>query len=1099
MNTAINCNDNNDNDNDNDDNMKRDQNDVNNNNNVINDIDDIRKLLSLLQDNNDINNNNINNNINNNNNNNNNNNIIINDNNDDKESENELHSIKTKLINIKLLKENNTIEYINQKYQKLLIENEKLLKIVNYIKNDNIELNEIKNNNLFLIKSQINEITFLQSSLSSLLKEYNDYKINASNAINDQSNTINEYSNTINDLSNTINDLSNTINEQSNTINDQQNTINDQSNTINDHSNTINDQHNTINDQQNTINEQLKTINTIKKNLILSENMRSSIESSMIKNINKLTTNNIELNKQISNYKNDINNKWEKAFIDIKNKVIISNNDSNKKLKNLQKELLIYQDNDNKKQLKLDNLYKYLQHINDDISMINDISSYSKPDIMRADLRAISRSLNRLLTTNNTTTNTTNTTNNSSSTTTSDKSKQIPKILRSVVTFICNIINESTSLDEEKNQYSVDCSNKDQALEASSLLISNLKTKIQELETTIMNTNKIIHKSNTTFADILHYCNALSSSSSSSSSSFNRRDHINLTTLSFDSPIPRFRHANNDESIWDFSRKETDSDDDTFYNMHSKCSEDLQSYASAVSLQVKLITDEIERAKSSEKCIQGSYQDLQLQLDDVINRYELQLDESKNVHERELKAIWNKLRESVEKVENLKIESDEAIKVTEEHSQQKIEAYKNEVNNFYMEKMNEYEASIKNYESIIKELTIVKEETEFDLERSNESLDHVTFYFNHLLNQVLSSTNKRDDLIVQKRILTRNLNGFNKLYKNVHMLSLACSDPCCSLDDINNSLQICGSDGLPYRVPSLDETNELEYNPLYLNVLTTKPNKRPLPTLRVVAIVVLAAIRFDKLQRTALTNDYVNILPSLPPALSCKHLTANVIAEMVINCARKSQTYAQIQHDCDAIFLSYHSGKPNSPVKLGDKKTSLVELIMKQKKEKTSSDLQHAHDSLLTIEKVAKSNCSSNSVFWNNLKGIADIYGVSKLDSIQQTLITMSKNLRVNREREIELHLENLDKENQIESIQSKLRDAEKEISDQKDKIEILEKQLNEKNKIKIRKPTRAQQIVEDITTIEKDSAEKRLLGIYENIGRLSEKSPPKYYWNSND
>jgi hypothetical protein len=371
----------------------------------------------------------------------------------------------------------------------------------------------------------------------------------------------------------------------------------------------------------------------------------------------------------------------------------------------------------------------------------------------------------------------------------------------------------------------------------------------------------------------------------------------------------------------------------------------------------------------------------------------------------------------------------------------------------------------------------------------------VTFYFNHLLNQVLSSTNKKDDLIVQKKILTRNLNGFNKLYKNVHMLSLACSDPCCSMDDINNSLQICGSDGLPYRVPSSDETNELEYNPLYLNILTTKANKRPLPTLKVVAIVVLAAIRFDKLQRmfqeNTLINDYVNILPSLPSALSCKHLTANVIAEMVINCARKSQTYAQIQHDCDTIFLSYHSGKSISPVKLGDKKSSLVELIMKQKKEKTSSDI---------IEKVvSKSNCSSNSVFWNNLKGIADIYGVSKLDSIQQTLITMSKNLRVNREREIELHLENLDKENQIESIQSKLRDAEKEISDQKDKIEILEKQLNEKNKIKIRKPTRARQIVEDITTTEKDNAEKRLLGIYENIGRLSEKSPPKYYWNSND
>lgn len=975
----------------------------------FNDIDDIRKSLLLLE-----------------------------------EDEEELKTIRKKLTNIQLLRKTRNETYINsllvrlaelepkvkeietlenhiRNYEKIDEEKEKLIRIISNIRNEKInlivELDEERDRNDNVIRLQVDEISFLQSSLTKLSKyenlynttkkEYKEYEMKTAQDLFSKSRLIAEHE---------------------------------------------------------------KTIENLKKSLSKSESMKSTIESSLNSQIEELHTSNVDLKKQVSSFKKEIdvvnnqlsiqvgnNSKWEKAFVNIQNKVTKSHKEYSEKLKRLEKELAQSQDSDVKHTTKLEKLNHFLEQVNGEISLMNDIS-HSRPDVMRADLRAVSRSLKRLLVNN------------------TDKNKQIPKVLRSIITFICNIINESMLLDEQKSQYSVDCINKDQAIESSSLLICNLKSKIQQLEIEIVDNFKIIHKSNNNLAEILQYCALFEG----------RKSNPAYFATPYESPISgkSLLNTDNEESIWNYTRNDKiDFDQDEFLNFQkTKCMEDLQTYTSALSVHVKLITDEIERSKSSEKCTQGNYRDLQLQLEEVINRYEMQLEENKSVHERELKSIWTKLRESLERVENLKHESDEAIKLSEENYIKKIDAFKCELNNIYMEKITAYDSKIKNYESTINELTLVKTESDFDLEKMSQSLDQLSFYFNHLLHQMLLSSCKMDNLISQKQMLSKNLNGFYKLHKKIHMTSLACSDPCCSIEDTH--ILICGSDGLPYKVSSLDDRDEFEYNHLYFNLLTAKAHKRPLPTLRVVTIVILAAIRFAKLQNYNVveSSNYSHILKSLPSILTCKHLSTTTIADMILTCARKWKTLSQFQNDCDNIFLGYfNESNVNSPTKISDNK-SLMELIIKQKNEKNlSSEFS---------DKVFK-HC--DTPFWYKLNGITDVYAISKFDIIHKTLQTMGKSLRAAREREIELHIMNSEKENRISSIESKLQKVEADFHELQQNIDVPKR----KNSLSLINSVHYEDLYSnpfDDSITNKESAEKRLLGIYENIGRLSEKSTyPKF------
>lgn len=874
-------------------------------------------------------------------------------------------------------------------------------------------LDEEKDRNDNIIRSQVDEISFLQSSLSklsnyenlynTLKKEYKEYEKKSSN------------------------DLSN------------------KSNIILDHE---------------------KTIENLKRNLYKSEHMRSALESNLSSQIDELRLSNNEYKKQITKYKNEIdilntqvlkhtnsNNKWEKAFINIESKVVKSEKENKSKIKILEKELLRFKESDEKNILKLDKINKFLDQVNNEIISMKEISNSTLillPDDIKADLRAISRSLNRLISNS------------------IDKAKQMPKVLKNIVQFMCDIINEIMVLEESKIQNSQDCYQKDKAIESSSITIGNLKKKLQLYESNIRNSNRIINKSNSILAEILQYC---------STKSINRTiNNIHSSSLSLDSPI-----FNIDESIIDHSELniEGQHDDDSNVITQTKYVEDLQTYASALSIHCRLLSDEVERMKSNEICKNESYKDLQSQINEVINRYELQLQESNNLHEQELKNIWSKLRDSMERLEHLKLESDKAVKIAEENSEKTLEAYKEELSCRYIEKLSSYENKIQNYETMIEELKVSKSETEFDLERATLSLEHITFYFNHLLNSILSSSKQRDELIVQKRILLRSINGFSKLLKNLHITAMACLDSSTGDDD---SLYL-SSDGMPYKIASTDKSYDLEYNHMHINTIPVKSQKKAIPSLRVVTIVILATLRFANKHEQLATSDS---LSSLPPSSSCKHMTSRMISDMIVLNALKGETLKQQSESDNLIFLSnFSEAKVKSPTNKVLQSISLIELIKKQKLDKKSSE---------NVKKKEKVRSVCKTPIWYNLFGITDIYGLVRLETIRDTLLKMSKNLRESREREIDLHVKNLEKDNEIEKVQSRLHQAEKVYYEQRHVIDQLDSQQRENSKgvLKV-----IRQHLHNATSVEPEyheelnhaeSPEKRLLGIYENIGRLSQK-----------
>jgi len=479
-------------------------------------------------------------------------------------------------------------------------------------------------------------------------------------------------------------------------------------------------------------------------------------------------------------------------------------------------------------------------------------------------------------------------------------------------------------------------------------------------------------------------------------------------------------------------------------------------------------------------CKNESYKDLQSQIDEIINRYELQLQENKNLHEQELKNIWLKLRDSMERLEHLKLESDNAIKIAEDNAEKTIEANKEEMDSIYKEKLDEYENKIRNYEATVEELKVSKTETEFDLERATLSLDHVNFYFYHLLNYILLSAKKRDELIVQKRILLRNLHGFNKLFKNLHTTAMACFD---SNGDEDSLYWSCG---LPYTISSTDSSRDLEYNPMHMNVMLVKTRKRPLPSLRVIAIVVLATLRFNRHQQFLLDKliSSSDSFPSLPPASSCKHMTSSMIYDLILVSARKWEMYNQ-QNENNYFLSNFSEAIVESPTSKVLHSRSLIELIKKQQKnEKVSSE---------NVEKKVTIKSVCNTPIWYN-SGVTDIYGLKRLETIRSTLLMMNKSLRESREREVDLHVKIIEKDHELELMQSRLHQTNKEVIDQRQVMNQLDTQQRESSKgiLKV-----IRQHLHNATSVEPEyheelnhteSPEKRLLGIYENIGRLSQK-----------
>ena len=323
-------------------------------------------------------------------------------------------------------------------------------------------------------------------------------------------------------------------------------------------------------------------------------------------------------------------------------------------------------------------------------------------------------------------------------------------------------------------------------------------------------------------------------------------------------------------------------DDSLVISQTSKCVGDLQIYASALSMHCHFLSDEVERMKSNQdfKLNQDikSDQDFKLQIVEIVSKYELQLQENKSLHEQEIKGIMSNLRDSMEREELLKLERDNAIKIAE----QIFEKTAKEIDSKNSAKLNDLEHKIRSYEAAVEELKVSKSETEFDLERATTSLDHIKFYFNHLLNSLVLLMKKRDDLILQKRILLRNLSGFSKLFKDVHTLAMACLDSTRDEDSLYRSL-----DGISFK--TADTIYDSKYNHRVLNVMTLNTRKRTLPSLRVITIVILATIRFSRHEQILLDKLILNInsIPSLPPASNCKHMTSRMISDIILLCARE--------------------------------------------------------------------------------------------------------------------------------------------------------------------------------------------------------------------
>ena len=297
--------------------------------------------------------------------------------------------------------------------------------------------------------------------------------------------------------------------------------------------------------------------------------------------------------------------------------------------------------------------------------------------------------------------------------------------------------------------------------------------------------------------------------------------------------------------------------------------------------------------------------------------------------------------------------------------------------------------------------------------------------------------------------------------------------------------------GLPYTISSTDSSRDLEYNPMHMNVMLVKTRKRPLPSLRVIAIVVLATLRFNRHQQFLLDKliSSSDLLPSLPPASSCKHMTSSMISDLILVSARRWEMYNQ-QNENNYFLSNFSEAIVESPTSKVLHSRSLIELIKKQQKnEKVSSE---------NVEKkvTIKSVCNT-PIFWYNLSGVTDIYGLKRLETISSTLLMMNKSLRESREREVDLHVKIIEKDHELELMQSRLHQTEKEVSDQRQVMNLLDTQQRENSKgiLKV-----IRQHLHNATSVEPEyheelnhieSPEKRLLGIYENIGRLSQKQSP--------